>query len=119
MLAADDPVYEAAVDLRLTYMLTDVWFGYFVVRRLPWEGEKKAVRYWQAHDPGYLAVLQAYLMTTEREQRFVLYTELARRTLEPIGGLGDLPATLVTLQGEDWGMGDIKSALDLWKNLLS
>jgi hypothetical protein len=119
MLAADDPVYEAAVDLRLTYMLTDVWFGYFVVRQLPWEGEKKAVRYWQAHDPGYLAVLQAYLMTTEREQRFVLYTELARRTLEPIGGLGDVPATLVTLQGDGWGMGDIKSALDLWKNLLS
>jgi len=119
MLAAADPVYQTAVDLRLTYMLTDVWFGYFVVRQLTWEGEKKAVRYWQKQDPDYLAVFQEYLMATERQQRFALYTELAQRTLEPIGGLSHTPATLVTLQGGDWGMRDMKVALDFWKNLLS
>lgn len=119
MLAAADPVYQTAVDLRLTYMLADVWFGYFTVRQLPWEGEKKAVRYWQSHDPDYLAVFQSYLVTTERQERFALYTQLAQRTLEPIGGLIHTPATLVTLPGDDWAVTDIKTAFDFWHDLLS
>jgi hypothetical protein len=119
MLMSNDPVYEAAVDLRLTYMLTDVWFGYFTIRQLPWEGEKKAVRYWQNHDPGYLTLFQKYLVATERQQRFDIFSQLAQRTLEPIGGLTHTPGTMVTLQGDDWTMTDIESAFDFWHNLLS
>lgn len=119
MLASADPIYQTAVDLRLTYMLTDVWFGYFVVRQLPWEGEKKAVRYWQTHDPDYLALFQKYLMAADRQQRFGVYTELAQRALEPLGGLADTPTTMVTLQGDDWRVADLEEAFDLWHRLLS
>jgi hypothetical protein len=119
MLLADDEVYQTAVDLRLTYMLTDMWFGYFTVRRLPWQGEKKAVHYWQSHDPAYLAIFEKYLQARQRHRRFALYTELAQHTLEPVGGLLLTPTTTATLTGDDWQTADVAIALDFWDSLLS
>ena len=118
MLAADDDVYQTAVDLRLTYMIADVWLGYFTVRQLPWQGEKKAVRYWQAHDPDFLALFQQYVAASKRPQRFALYTELAQRALDPIGGLTLVPQTLITLQGKTWTMTDLEQATTFWGKLL-
>ncbi len=118
MLAADEEVYQTAVDLRLTYMIADVWLGYFTVRRLPWQGEKKAVRYWQTHDPAFLILFQQYAAASNRAQRFALYTELAQGALDPIGGLTLVPQTLITLQSEAWAMADLEQAATFWGELL-
>ncbi len=117
MLASKDMVYETAVDLRLTYMMTDVWFGYFTVRQLAWQGEKKAVRYWQANDPGYLQLFQAYQNETDRQKRFDLYAQLADWTLAPLGGLQEDMLVLPTLTGE-WEMGDLETAVQFWHKLV-
>jgi len=52
-LAAADPVYQEAIDLRMTYQLADLMMGHFHLRHLPWRGEKAAVRQWAECDPEY------------------------------------------------------------------
>jgi hypothetical protein len=118
MLLSEDTVYGTAVDLRLTYMLADVWLGYFTVRRLPWRGEKEAVRYWQVHDPHFLALFQQYQITTERREKFDLYWQMAQQALEPVGGLQDEALVLVALAGA-WEMGDVETAVNFWCELLA
>lgn len=98
MLAASDPIYLEAVDLRLTYMVAQAVAGYFTVRGLLWEGEKAALRYLKEHDPGYRACLAAFFAAGERGERFRLYAELARRSLEPLGA--------------DWADGETAFAFD-------
>ncbi len=65
-LECDDPSYQLVLDFRLHYSLTQVLWDYFIVRRIPWEGEKKAFAYWREHDPEYLAFFEAYHATTNR-----------------------------------------------------
>lgn len=86
-LAADDPVSTVVVDLRLLYSVFEVALHYFTVRRLPWRGEKAAVRYWSQHDPGFLELLRQCLVTLDPHHKAEIYEELARRTLAPVGGL--------------------------------
>lgn len=85
MLAAADPVYLEAVDLRLTYMVMQAVTGYFTVRRLLWDGEKAALRHLRQHDPAFHACLAAFFTASDRGERFRRYAELARRALEPVG----------------------------------
>ena len=118
MLLSGNVVYETAVDMRLTYMLADVWLGYFTVRHLPWRGEKEAVRYWQAHDPRFLALFQQYQMTTERQEKFALYRQMAQQALAPVGGLRDEALLLVALEGT-WAMGDVATAVKFWHELVA
>ncbi len=41
MLASDDPLYSATVDVRMAiFGHMDVWTGYFTIRRLPYAGER-------------------------------------------------------------------------------
>lgn len=124
-LASDDPVSQVVVDLRLLYSLFEVVFHYFPVRHLPWRGEKTAVRYWQEHDPDYLALLNPYLAEGDRRRKAKLYEDLARRTLAPVGGLWDQGMTTVAM-GAAWGAdpvpisGDASDATyHFWQELVS
>ena len=101
-LGSDDPVSQVVVDLRLLYSLFEVVFHYFPVRHLPWRGEKTAVRYWQEHDPDYLALLQDYLAEGDRRRKAELYEDLAQRTLAPVDGLWERGATTIAT-GAAWG----------------
>jgi hypothetical protein len=104
-LAADDPIANAAADLRLLYSLFEVAFHYFTIRRLPWRGEKPAVRHWTEHDPEFLDLLRRCLDAADRRQKADLYAALARRALAPAGGLQQNGATLIEL-GSAWGAAD-------------
>lgn len=108
MLAAEDVVYDTAVDLRLLYMLSELTVGYFTVRNMHWDGDKSAVRCWQAHDPPFLALFQQCLVEADRRQKFALYEQLAQLTLAPVGGLGSEPTTSIALSGE-WSMDDVET----------
>lgn len=124
-LAADDPVSAVVVDLRLLYSLFEVAFHYFTVRRLPWRGEKAAVRYWTAHDPAFLDGLRRCLKAHDRQHKATLYEELAQRTLAPAGGLWESGATIIAT-GASWGAGAEEEssstpadALSFWQKLLA
>lgn len=123
-LGSDDPVSRVAVDLRLLYSLFEVVLHYFPLRHLPWHGEKAAVRYWQEHDPDYLALLQHYLAEGDRPRKAKLYEELAQWTLAPVGGLWERGATTIAT-GAAWGAepepisSDASDqAMHFWQNLI-
>jgi hypothetical protein len=84
MLASSDPGYLQAFDLRLLYCLSDLVTAYFVVRRLDWDGDKAAIRYWQAHDPATLDRLQRAMAERDRTARLGLYEDLVARELAPV-----------------------------------
>ncbi len=122
-LGSDDPTTQIAVDLRLLYSLFEVAARYFMVRRLPWRGEKAAVRYWSTQDPEYLDVLRRCLAEPDRRRKASLYEDLARRTLAPVGGLWEAGTTVVA-PGGPWGagletrpIGTTAEVLALWDHL--
>lgn len=121
MLGADDPLYHLAVDFRLLYSLAELWTGYFVVRRLPWLGEKAALRYLSVHDPDYLALFRRCLGETDRARKVGLYAELATATLAPLGGLWASDATAVTVElpdDEELPPEMVPAALAFWEQLV-
>lgn len=117
-LECDDPVYQLVLDFRLHYSLTQVLWDYFIVRRIPWQGEKKAFAYWREHDPDYLALFQAYHATTDRREKFAIYTRLAERTMEPLGGLWPAQAVNVALNADEFNLEDVDKAIRFWESLL-
>jgi hypothetical protein len=122
MLASPEPVYQWAVDHRLLYQLADLWGVYFRVRRLPWEGEKAAIRYFQTHDPEYLDLFQTCLAAPDRARKVQLYEQLAAMTLAPLGGLWPGGSTAVQLAiSADGGLpaDAVQNALAFWEGLLA
>jgi predicted nucleotidyltransferase len=117
-LECDDPVYQLVLDFRLHYSLTQVLWDYFIVRRIPWQGEKKAFAYWHEHDPEYLALFQAYHATTDRREKFAIYTQMAQRTMEPIGGMWPPQAVNVALNADEFDLEDVDKAIRFWESLL-
>ena len=117
-LECDDPAYQLVLDFRLHYSLTQVLWDYFIVRRIPWQGEKKAFAYWREHDPKYLALFEAYHATTNRHEKFAIYTEMAEQTLKPIGGMWPAQAVNVALDVDEFNLDDVEKAILFWQSLL-
>ncbi len=62
LLQSDDPRYLAVADIRTAvYGHADLWFGYVAIRRLPWPGDKAALRALEAQDPDYLALFRQFI----------------------------------------------------------
>ena len=119
MLTLDDPVYQTAVDLRLLYMLSDLWLHYFRIRAIPWQGEKPAIRYVQAHDPSFLDLLRVCLAETDRGRKMARYEELARHVVAPIGPIWAAGTTAVQLDtGAAGDPGAVEAALAFWAELV-
>lgn len=121
-LASADPLAPTVVDVRMLYSLMEVILGYFTVRRMPWQGEKTALRYLEVHDPEFLGLLRCCLAETDRRGRAVLYFELASRAVAPVGPLWKEGDTVVQL-GPPWGADDTwdaanpEEALGFWQRL--
>jgi predicted nucleotidyltransferase len=120
MLAAPDPVYRTALDIRLLYSLHEVWLAYFQTRGLPTRGEKAGVRYLLAHDPAFLARFQACLAEPDRGRKMGIYEELAQAALAPLGGLWPPAVTAMQLDGDAAGApGAVEQALAFWEALVA
>jgi hypothetical protein len=61
MAQSQDLTRLSAVDMMLTSCLAGTWRSYFDVRRITWEGEKAAIRYWAKHDQEYLQTVNRFL----------------------------------------------------------
>lgn len=94
-LTSDDPHAQEAVDWRLLYGLTELQRHYFTVRRLPWRGEKRAVRYLAEHDPPFLALMRRCLAEQDRGRKVAQYEELACLVVAPVGELWAVGTTIV------------------------
>jgi predicted nucleotidyltransferase len=113
LLKANDPVHLLAVDYRLLSMLADLWPCYFTVRRLPWRGEKAAIRYLSTNDPAFLDLFRTCLSESDRWRKVEMYEELARRAVAPVGELWAEDATAA-----DGTPVTVEDALDFWAELL-
>jgi hypothetical protein len=118
MIQSADPVVLAALDLRLLYCLADVMTAYFVVRRIPWEGEKNAIRYWQAHDSAFWTLYRGALDAGDRAEKLAGYAELAAGALAPVGGLWAADVTaLLPSDDTDYTPAGIDALLTRWAGL--
>ena len=84
---SSDPEGQAAAGVKLLFCLFQVVAHYFTMRRIPWRGEKAAMRYLAEYDPNYFVLLRCCLAESDLIRKVELYEELALRTAMPIGGL--------------------------------
>jgi len=110
MLASEDPLYRATVDVRMAiFGHMDVWTGYFTIRRLPYTGEKEAIRYLLAHDPDFLAHYGQFITEIETHAKFTHYERVAALAIAPYGELWSPDATAMNLS----------DSLDRWMDLFA
>ena len=113
-----DPVLAMKVDLRMLFMLSQLWQRYFLVRRIAGMSEKQGIRWMMASDAPFYSRFQACLAEGDRLKKFTLYQDLARSVLEPVGGLWPDEMTAVQLvDGADPQLAE--KQLNLWESWLA
>lgn len=118
-LAADDPAYLTAADLRMMlFGPQDLFFNYFAVRGLPPDNEKKALQYLQNHDPAYLRLFNQFLAEHDRRVKYQLYEQLAALTLAPVGALWQVGETILNLDTPIMTSVLEADALSFWEALV-
>lgn len=119
MLASDDPDYHMAIDLRLLYQLADLMLDYFLVRGLPWQGEKHAIRYWRLHDRDYLNLFMKCINEKDRMRKVDLYAKLTSATMSPVDKLWQSGETRFRLSPvSEMTRENVKVAEKFWQSLL-
>ena len=73
---------------------------HFLVRGLPWQGEKSAIRFWKSHDPEYYDLFTKCLGENDQAHKIYYYGELSAATMAPIGSLWTTGATGFRLSPE-------------------
>lgn len=120
MLTSDNPDYHLAVDMRLLYQMADLMVDYFLVRKLPWHGEKHAVRYWKSHDPGYSDLFMKCINEKNRDRKVDLYHRLASETMAPLGALWQAGETRLRLgPASEMTTENIEAAQKFWRSILA
>lgn len=123
-LSSDDPVSQEVVDWRLLYSVEDVKQAYFLLRQVPWRGEKFAIRYLIEHDPDFLDTFRRYLAESDRDKKVALYEELARKAVSPVGEIWErgrtvaVPGPGFAHQSQAPVVSTVESALAAWRDLL-
>jgi hypothetical protein len=91
-----DELYRRTALIRMgVYGHTDLWFGYFTIRKLPWAGDKTAVNHLLANDREFLATFQQFLEASTMAEKLRLYRQAAELATAPHGGLWSPGATVM------------------------
>lgn len=119
MAAADDPIYQTAVDLMLLGGLATLSRAYCRTHNVPWAGEKAILRYLAANDPAFLDRLRAGLAATDRQQKIAYYAALVSRAIDPSFGEWTPGVTAVYLSEPPQTPARLEQALHYWQELLA
>lgn len=100
MILSEDPLYQQVVDIRMAvYGTSDLWFGYFTLRKIEWFGDKAAIRYLSEHDPEFLRVFQQFINCPQnRVAKIKAYEKAAYLAAAPLGGIWPEDTTVVNLE---------------------
>jgi hypothetical protein len=110
LVSAKDTLYQTTARIRMAvYGHTDLWFGYFTIRRRTWDGDKAAVRYLLQNDPASLEAYQQFIRAIALEQKLVHYEQAALSATAPFGGVWPPDVTVM----------NIAQTLQTWQGLLS
>jgi hypothetical protein len=110
MLQSSQAAYQQVGAIRMAvYGHMDLWFGYFSLRKLAWDGDKAAVTYLRQHDPQFLSAYQAFIQSTaDPKVKFGAYEKAASLAAVPFGGLWARDITVM----------NVESSQGLWHRLL-
>jgi predicted nucleotidyltransferase len=110
MLTSNDSVYKQAVNIRIAvYGYSDIWFGYFAIRRIEFLGDKAAIRYLCEHDPEFLSSYQQFINgKSSVDEKFAAYERVASMATAPMGTLWPEISTVMNLE----------NTLEIWQRLL-
>lgn len=98
---------QSVADIRMAvYGHADVWFSYFTIRHIPWNGDKAAIKYLSKNDPGYLELYQSLIQTTDRAAKLECYRRAAAHVTAPLGGLWDF-VDVTNIQLPPWTWADL------------
>ena len=117
MARSHDPIHLTATEMMLTSCLAHSWRSYFEARKIAWQGEKAAIRYWEANDDNYMFAVRQCLKSQDLLARVAQYRELVVLTLAPIGSLIDQGETAVALSGQVESMDAVRETLAYWNSL--
>ncbi len=102
----------------MIYGPSDLFFNYFEIRQLRWDGEKAAIRYLQKQAPQYLTLFNQFLTERDRKVKFRLYKKLAEMTVAPVGQLWYENDTVMVINADEVTPEMENRALDFWEHLL-
>ncbi|WP_420632370.1 nucleotidyltransferase domain-containing protein [Candidatus Leptofilum sp.] len=109
-----DSLYWEALQCRLLYCISNCLTAYFTLRKMPWRGEKEAIRTLRKHDPDFLTQFQATIMAGGIEQQFPKYEQLVAQTLP--AGMPQWPASYTVVQPQaELTPEDINQRVKLWE----
>ncbi len=77
---SNDTLYHSALEIRLLYSITEALVGYFSMRHIYWEGEKKAIQYLEDQDLEYLSIFQKTVRASNLRDKFIAYQDLADKS---------------------------------------
>ena len=77
---SNDPLYHSALEIRLLYSIIEALVGYFSMRHIYWEGEKKAVQYLEDKDPEFLSIFQKTARASNLHDIFTAYRDLVEKS---------------------------------------
>lgn len=111
MVPSSDADYQTVAGIRMAlYGHSDLWYGYFTIRCMPWPGDKNAYAWLHQHDSDYVAGYLHFIAEPHPAAKLVWYRTLADTAAAPLGGrwptrwagenLRDAPLRVVDLLGE-------------------
>ncbi len=77
---SNDPLYHLSLEIRLLYSITETLVGYFSMRHIYWEGEKKAIQYLENNDSEYLSIFQKTIRASNLQDKFATYRDLVEKS---------------------------------------
>lgn len=111
---SQDPLYLDALQCRMLYCISNCLSAYFTLRRLPWRGEKEAIRYLRQNDTDYLALFQSCVTAGDIHQQFARYEQLVEHTL-PDGITIWADSYTVVQPHQNLTEDSIREQLNLWE----
>ena len=109
LVYAEDALYRTTARIRMAvYGHTDLWFGYFTIRRIAWDGDKAAVRYLLRNDLPFLEAYEQFIAAIAAEQKLWHYEQAATMATAPLGGVWPSGITVM----------NVPHTLQTWQELL-
>lgn len=113
-----DSLYHEALEIRLLYSVSELICGYFILRNIPWRGEKEAIIYLKKSKPDIYLLLQKYWQAKNLKERFGLYTELVDKVFTDDYRKWEEDDVVVTLNNQK-PPADDKDLTKLWNGLIA
>ncbi len=115
--SAKDPLYHEALELRLLYSVIELALAYFVLRGIPWRGEKNAMKYFKQKDGKYYTALARYFAARDLKTRMKLYNQMVPMALTKQYGI--FPKSKIIAVAHKDSYAHSVALTKYWKKLVS